>query len=335
MRKRADIPFEAIFEETGLLLVALDQEGRVVLFNAALEKLSGYSSEEAIGRSIWDFAIPEEAREVDIVYLERFRQGELVDTLEQHMLTKDGRKRLVSWRATTAGAGKGQPDIIVAVGMDITERRLAEQTMASSEGFFRMLIENALDLVTVLGSDGRVVYAGPSVERLLGYEQEEIIGRKIMEFIHPDDISAARAALDFAMSRPGVTGDIELRIRHRDGGWRIHEASSFNLLDNPGIQGMVINSRDITERKEAEEKLSLRSREIEAVFQSLPDLFFRFTSDGTILDYGAGQLHLSLRAARRVPGQEGTGRAPAGYRAKDYTGYRRGRRDQEPRHLRI
>jgi PAS domain S-box-containing protein len=209
--------------------------------------------------------------------------------LEQYLLTKDGRKRLISWRTTNAGAAKGQPEIIVAVGLDITERCLAEEALASSEGFFRMLIENALDLVTVLGVDGRVVYAGPSVERLLGYGQEEIIGRNIMEFIHPDDTAAAREALDFAMSRPGVTGDIELRIRGKDGRWRVHEAGSYNLLDDPGVQGMVINSRDVTERKVAEEKLSLRSQEFEAIFQALPDLFFRFSPDGTILDYGAGR----------------------------------------------
>lgn len=289
MKKRLGISFETLFEETGLLLVALDQEGRIIMFNAAVEKVSGFTSDEVIGKTMWDFAITDEAREVNTAYLESFRKGELVDSLEQYLLTKDGRKRLISWRTTTAGAWKGRSDIIVAVGMDITERRMAEDALVSSEGFFRMLIENALDLVTVLDIEGRVVYAGPSVERLLGYGQEEIVGRNILEFINPDDTAGARQALDFAMSRPGVTGDIELRIRHRDGGWRIHEASSFNLLDNPGIQGMVINSRDITERKAAEEKLSLRSREIEAIFQSLPDLYFRFSPDGTILDYGAGR----------------------------------------------
>jgi PAS domain S-box-containing protein len=289
MKKHGRIPFETIFEETGLLLVGLDPEGRIVHFNAAMEKMSGFTSEEVIGKYIWDFAILDEAREADISYLENFRKGELIDTLEQYLLTKDGRKRLISWRATSAGAGKGRPDIILAAGMDITERRLAEEALASSEGFFRMLIENSLDLVTVLEADARIIYTGPSVERLLGYGQEEIIGRNITEFVHPDDKEAAKAALDFAMARPGVTGDIELRIRHRDGGWRIHEATSFNLLTNPMVEGLIINSRDVTDRKAMEEELRRKSYDLENIMQALPDIYFRFGPDGTVIDFLAGQ----------------------------------------------
>ena len=158
-----------------------------------------------------------------------------------------------------------------------------------SEEHFRLLIENALDLVTVLKADATISYAGPSVERLLGYKPEEVVGRNLMELIHPDDVAAAAAALTYAMGRPGVTGDIEVRILHADGSWRVHEASSFNLLDNPGVQGMVINARDVTYRKSVEEKLAQSGQELESIFQALPDLFFRFTSDGTIIDYRAGK----------------------------------------------
>ncbi len=287
MGKRTGIPFEAIFEETGLLLVGLDGEGRIAVFNQAMEKLSGYAREEVIGRHFLDFTIPDEAREADIAYLESFRKGELVDTLEQYMLTRDGRRRLISWRAIATSAGKRQTELVLAVGVDITERRMAEEALAS-EGFFRMLIENALDLVTVLGRDGRIMYSGPSVERLLGYRQEDTVGRNLWEFLHPDDTAAARAALKYAMSRPGVTGEIEVRIRHRNGGYRIHEAISYNLMDDPNVQGIVINSRDITERKEAEEKLYLARQEMEAVFEGLPDIYFRLAADGTVLDYRAG-----------------------------------------------
>ncbi|MDD3719050.1 MAG: PAS domain S-box protein [Actinomycetota bacterium] len=289
MRRRRGIPLEGVFEHAGLLLVGLDGEGRIVHFNAAAERLSGYSIQEVMGKHLWDFAIADDAREACKSYLQSFRDGRVVDTLEQYLLTKDGSRRLISWRASALSRGKRRSPVILAVGMDITERRIAEDAMASREGFFRMLIENALDLVTVLGSDGRVIYVGPAVKRLLGYAQEELISRNIIEFIHPDDKVAAKAGLDFALTRAGITGDIELRIRDREGGWRIHEATSFNLLDDPLVKGVVINSRDITDRKEAEEELSLRNREIEAIFQALPDIFFRIGADGTILDYGSGR----------------------------------------------
>lgn len=252
MRKRKGIPYETLLEATGLLIVGLDADGRIVHFNRAMEELSGYSAREVTGKHFWDFAIPGDLREANLGHLESFRRGKLVDVLEQHILTRDGGKRLISWRAAVLEEGKGPHGIILAVGMDITERRMVEEKLASSEGFFRMLIENALDLVVVLDGDARISYAGPSVERLLGYRQEEIITRKITELIHPGDVNTAKEALAFAMSHAGITGDIELRIRHRDGGWRTHEATSFNLMHNPEVGGLVVNSRDITDRKAAE-----------------------------------------------------------------------------------
>ncbi len=289
MRKHRGIPYRRIFNETSLLVVGLDAEGRIVLINPAAEKLSGYASQEVIGKPFWEFSIPEQLRETDLALLESYRNGKLVDTLEQHVHTKQGGKRLVSWRMTVVGAGKGNPGIVVAVGMDITERRLADEALADRGSFFRMLIENALDLVTVLGADGRIIYAGPAVERLLGYRQEEIVGRNIMEFIHPDEKEAAYAAMEFARQRPGVTGSVELSIRHRDGNWRIHEATSFNLLDDSEVGGVIVNSRDVTDRRATEEELRRKTYELEQVMQSLPDLYFRFEPNGTIVDFRAGR----------------------------------------------
>lgn len=304
MSKREKLSYEAIFEGTGLLLVGLDAEGRIVAFNQAAEKTTGFTREEVIGRSMWDFAIPDESREADAAYLESFRRGELVDTLEQYLLTRDGRKRLISWRATSTGAGKGRPDIILAVGMDITERRLADEALASSEGFFRMLIENALDLITVLGADGRMIYVSPAVERLLGYDQEEMVGRNIMEFIYPDDKAAARTALAFAMSRTGITGDIELRIRRKDGGWRIHEATSFNLLHDPQVKGMVINSRDITERSALVSSLLESEENYRVTFESTGSAMVVLGLDGTILDANQEMQRLLGYAREDVVGKK-------------------------------
>jgi PAS domain S-box-containing protein len=116
----------------------------------------------------------------------------------------------------------------------------------------RPLIENAQDLVAVLREDATIGYIGPSVERLLGYKPEELMGRSILGLIHPDDRKPAEAALKFARGRPGLTQYAVTRLLHKNGTWRVHEASSYNLLDHPSVRGLVINSRDITDRREAE-----------------------------------------------------------------------------------
>jgi PAS domain S-box-containing protein len=130
-----------------------------------------------------------------------------------------------------------------------------------SEEFYRALIEHSLDLVAILEKDGRVSFVGPSVKSILGYTSEELLGRSILEFVHPSEEHAAMAALQTAVKRPGVTRYAEARIRHRDGSWRWHEVSAYNLIDDPGIGGLVINSRDITERKRAE-KMTRAQRDL-------------------------------------------------------------------------
>ncbi len=289
MGKRKNIPFEAIYRSKELMLLGVDAEGRILFFNPACEKVSGYREEEVVGRYFWDFYIPEEEREYTMALLEDFRQGKHVGPMEYFMSTKQGGRRLVSWCVSNIDVGRGKPGIALGLGIDVTERRRAREALAVSEGFFRMLIENALDLVTVLAADARIVYVGPSVERLLGYRQQEMIGKIILDIIHPEDSEPARQAIEHAMARPGINRFAEVRVRHKDGSWRVHEASSFNLMGDPEVGGMVINSRDITDRKMAEEELRRRTYELESILEALPDLFFRFGPDGTVIDYKAGR----------------------------------------------
>jgi PAS domain S-box-containing protein len=119
------------------------------------------------------------------------------------------------------------------------------------EKYFRLLLESALDLILVLDGEGRVSFVGPSVQRLLGYAPGELRGRSIFEFIHPDDLAASRRNLAVALGRPGVARYSLQRVRHKDGAWRWHEATALNLLDHPSVKGLVVNSRDVTEREMA------------------------------------------------------------------------------------
>ncbi|MEW6553988.1 MAG: PAS domain S-box protein [Actinomycetota bacterium] len=148
----------------------------------------------------------------------------------------------------------------------------AENAFPRGEEHFRKLIENAMDLVVLLLADGTITYVGPSVWHLLGYDPVEMTGENIISFIHPEEVEGARAALAFAAGRPGDTKYFELRVLHRDGSWRLHEASARNLLGDPGIGGLVINSRDITERKQAERLIELQ-RDLEVKLGATTDQF--------------------------------------------------------------
>jgi nitrogen fixation negative regulator NifL len=132
------------------------------------------------------------------------------------------------------------------------------------ESYFRSLIENASDIITILEPSGVIRYKSPSIERILGYRPEELVGCNVYEFIHPEDIAKIQVIFQEGLRQSGVIRCGEFRFRHKDGSWRAFEAIGKNLLDDPVVRGIIINSRDITERKKAEEVL----RESEERFSS-------------------------------------------------------------------
>lgn len=131
------------------------------------------------------------------------------------------------------------------------KRRRAEKKLRQREQYFRLLIENTSDIVTILGADGVVRYQSPSLERDLGYAPNELVGQNVFLFISPEDLPRVGAKFQSGVNKPGATSPpIELRFRAKDGSWRTLECVGKNLLDEPWAAGIVIHSRDITARKQ-------------------------------------------------------------------------------------
>ncbi|UBF25800.1 PAS domain S-box protein [Kovacikia minuta CCNUW1] len=153
------------------------------------------------------------------------------------------------------------------------KRRTAEQALRASEERFRSLIENALDIITVVGGNGTVRYISPSIERVLGYKPEDFIGRDAFQSIHPDDLQSILTTFNTAIQTPGRTISVEFRFRHQDGTWHVLEAVGKQFVEPGGEDSLVINARDITERKQVEEARKALQKEKE-----LNDLKSRFVS---------------------------------------------------------
>jgi two-component system, cell cycle sensor histidine kinase and response regulator CckA len=136
--------------------------------------------------------------------------------------------------------------------------------MAHREELFRIISENAADLIAVVDTSGRRLYNSPSYEKLLGYSSEELTQTSAYEQIHPDDRDKVRKAADEARSS-GQGRSVEYRVRHKNGQWLTLESTSSAVRDNKGnVQKLVIVNRDITERKQLQEQLYL-SQKLEAV----------------------------------------------------------------------
>lgn len=132
----------------------------------------------------------------------------------------------------------------------------AEATLRSSEARFRALVQRSSDVTTILDADGTVRYISASVERVLGYTPADLVGRRLTDWLHPDDGPRALAFLETAASCEGDTPAAEWRFQHRDGSWRHVDNAGANLLDDPTVRGIVLNTRDVTERTALEQQLA-------------------------------------------------------------------------------
>ncbi len=127
--------------------------------------------------------------------------------------------------------------------------------VSGDERWFRSLVENATEVVTILEADGTVRYVSPAIERVLGYRPEELAGTSILDLVHADDVERALGVLAGILETPGIHPPLEFRVPHKDGSWRYLEHVVNNLLDDPSVGGIVVNSRDVTERKLLQERL--------------------------------------------------------------------------------
>jgi diguanylate cyclase (GGDEF)-like protein/PAS domain S-box-containing protein len=143
----------------------------------------------------------------------------------------------------------------VLVIHDITKRNQAETLLTNTEAKFRSLIQNSSDMICILESNGIMQYSSPSHERILGYSPSDLIGKNAFDFIHPEDLKGALHVFTQAMQDASETLYVEFRFRHQDGSWRYLESTVSNLLADPSVRGMAINTRDITERKRVESQL--------------------------------------------------------------------------------
>jgi PAS domain S-box-containing protein len=128
----------------------------------------------------------------------------------------------------------------------------AKAALHQSEAYFRSLIENASDVVTLLNAEGNITYTSPSSYTVLGYQPEQLVGHQVMEFVHPDEGDRIQTIFQQILQTPGLSPVFEVRLKHQDGSWLILEALSNNLLDDSSVNGIIVNLRDITERKHAE-----------------------------------------------------------------------------------
>jgi PAS domain S-box-containing protein len=181
------------------------------------------------------------------------------------------------------------------------ERARVEDALRKSEEQFRSIIENASDIVTILGDDGIIRFTSPSVQRLLGYQSRDLLGRNAFEFIHPDDLNEVMEAIADAIASPGMPQQAEFRFRHTDGSWRVLESIGQAKQDAPHAYSVIVNSRDVTERVRQDAMLRTNKHRLRTVVAGAPVILFSLDADGVFtLVEGKGLESLGVRSGMLI-----------------------------------
>jgi PAS domain S-box-containing protein len=238
------------------------QDGLLQFVNGEFAAIFGYDDAALLaGASIFDLVTEAERPAVKTVLEHALSDTEQRFCHEFTGLRKDGALVDVELRGTRWQAAD-RPALVVSL-IDISARKASDEQLRRSEEQLRALTVNAWDVVHMLSPEDVILYISPSVERVLGYRPEEMIGQHSAQYVHPDDLPHAREAFDQDITRPGTRRRLELRLRHKSGEWRDVEVVGQIVADSSGAPIAIVNTHDVTEQKRVDRELRQQSASVE------------------------------------------------------------------------
>jgi two-component system cell cycle sensor histidine kinase/response regulator CckA len=174
------------------------------------------------------------------------------------------------------------------------EARSSADTERGAEARLDALVKKSSDIIAVVGPDATVRYVSPSVVQIMGYREDEVLGRTAFDFVHPDDAGKAFKGMSAVLAESEASSSLELRARHKDGSWRRLEIVLTNLLHDPDVEGVVVNQRDVTEIRRLEEQL-IESQKTEVMGRLAGEIAHDFNNLLTVI---GGSAELLPRAPK-------------------------------------
>lgn len=275
--------FRALFEKSWDGVVLINTAGVVTFASPAITRIVGYAVSEYVNTDAFSYMHPDDRSRVWQVLVGLLQQPGASATVEYRYRHKDGSWR---WIECTGTNLLPEPSVqaVVCNYRDISERRESEQALRQSEERFRALIEHSWDGVLLINAGGEMLYASPSTHRIMGHVGNELLAQNAFALMHPEDLPQITAQFQRLMTQPAATITVEFRYQHKDGSWRWLEGTGTNLLAAPSVEALVINYRDVTERKlaevalrqahdELEQRVAARTAELQHRNQKLAQLY--------------------------------------------------------------
>ncbi len=261
---KLQIPYEKLLETIQEGIWVIDADSNTTFVNPKMAEILGYAVEEMIGKNLFECMDEEEIQNAERKV--ESRKSGLAETHESRLKHKDGHAVYVELKTVPITDDEGNYKGAIAGVADITDRKKTEKALMKSDQELRTIAASMTDVVAMADVEGRFTYLSESNYHLSGYKPSELLGKNILDLIHEDDLSAVGAIFQEGVVEGRKDARVEYRVRHKKGGYVwVETIGSLVLDDNGQPSGALFVSRDITDRKKAEEALQLQASERAAV----------------------------------------------------------------------
>jgi len=275
--RKSENQIRQLLQSTDQGIYGIDNDGLCTFINNAGLRMIGYGPEECLGKNMHNLihhsasdGSPYPVKDCPIFRSKSISIGTKVD---DEVLWRKGRHPFDAEYSSYPILDNGVISGAVVTFTDITERKAVEKALKESEEKYRQIVDNSHDIIYTINARGIFIFVSRSVTSMLGYSTDQIEGQPFQRFIHPDDISRCEQWINRVLSIGERQSGIEYRIRHIDGTWLWNSSSAVPFFDESGTtKGFYGVAHDITQRKQAEDALEMKSREMDSFFSSALDL---------------------------------------------------------------
>ncbi len=266
-RQENERDFQDLVDRVSDGVFRLDRNGYYTFVNSAIVDRSGLAPDTFYALRFLDVVEPEDRGRIGKKFEEAL-QGKTVTPYE--LSYKAGNGRVITVEINMSAIYEGERIVgVQGISRDLTERKLVEKTIRKDEERFRKMVQNSMDALSLFSPEGTFLYISEAVDRILGYRPEEMIGQGWEQFVHPDDIPMMATKLAHLLEETGNIETAEMRAHHRDGSWRWIDIVGNNRVGDPEIGAIILNFRDVTDKKRAEEAIAESEKRFAELFENM------------------------------------------------------------------
>ncbi len=280
-----------------LIVVIHPKDYSIVLVNNHLSHSLQLPVEQLIGKNFLDFLPPGEIRTRRKTYADKTIQNKK----SINLIDKRGNKYFDS-KTIPVLDSDGNVIYAIAIMQDITKRKDAQKTLADKEQLFSSMIQTSHDIIYITTKEGNIVYQSPSAKKTLGHSTKRI-GRSILEHVHPEDLTRAKKFVKEVVSTPGVSKKIVVRVKGANGEYHYLEGIANNQLHNDSINGVIINSRDISERVHAQKRLEETVHYLDNILKNSKEIIFVINNQKKITIWNQSAERITGFSSKTVVGR--------------------------------